>query len=75
MTTSTIILAAASVYLLIGCTVAGWVVLVRRAAFDPDARAASLGFRAVVLPGAVLLWPALLIAARRARRQTHGDPP
>lgn len=75
MNPSTIILTAASIYLLIGCTVAGWVVLVRRAGFDPDARAGSLGFRAVVLPGAILLWPALLLAARRARTPAHGDTP
>ena len=36
---------------------------------DPDARAGSIGFRALILPGAVALWPVLLrrwLAARRA---------
>lgn len=67
MPLSTIILAALGAYLLVGCTVAGWAVLVRGARFDPDARGASLGFRLIVLPGAALLWPAVLAAARRAR--------
>jgi hypothetical protein len=32
---------------------------------DPDARAASVGFRLVILPGAVVLWP--LLAGRWVR--------
>ncbi len=68
MHASVVILAIAAVYAMIGCTVAGWVMLVRRAAFDPDARAGSWGFRIMTFPGAVLMWPALLLAARRAKR-------
>jgi hypothetical protein len=67
MHASVVILAVAAAYALIGCTVAGWVMLFRRAAFDPDARDGSWGFRIVTFPGAVLIWPALLIAARRAK--------
>lgn len=31
------------------------------ARIDPDARGATLGFRVLVIPGAMLLWPALLV--------------
>ncbi|MGE0638904.1 MAG: hypothetical protein AB7G12_03385 [Thermoanaerobaculia bacterium] len=36
---------------------------------DPAARGASRGFRLIVLPGAVALWPLLL------RRWVRGAPP
>jgi hypothetical protein len=68
MHASAVILALAAVYALLGCTVAGWVMFVRRAGFDPDAHSGSLGFRVITFPGAVLMWPALLLAARRAKR-------
>ena len=67
MTLAHVILALAATHLAIGAIVAGWVMFVRRAPFDPDARAGSLGFRIVTLPGAILLWPALLVAARRPK--------
>jgi hypothetical protein len=68
MHASVVILAVAAAYALFGCTVAGWVMFVRRASFDPDAREGSWGFRVMTFPGAVLMWPALLDAARRAKR-------
>lgn len=34
---------------------------------DPAARSASLGFRAILIPGVVGLWPYLLIRWVRAR--------
>ena len=67
MTPAHAILLLAAMYLAIGLPVAGWVMFVRRASFDPDARAGSLGFRIVTLPGAILLWPALLAVSRRAK--------
>lgn len=67
MTLAHVILALAATHLALGAIVAGWVMFVRRAPFDPDARASSLGFRIITLPGAILLWPALLIAARRSK--------
>ena len=36
-------------------------------AVDPAARGATLGFRVLVLPGVVALWPLLLLKWRRAR--------
>lgn len=38
---------------------------------DPAARGAGVGFRLVVLPGVVALWPLLL---RRWRRSADGPP-
>lgn len=70
MTTANAILALSAIHLAIGAIVAGWVMFVRRAPFDPDANAGSLGFRLITLPGAILLWPALLLAARRSKATT-----
>jgi hypothetical protein len=70
MTAAHAILALAEIHLAIGALVAGWVMFVRRAPFDPDARAGSLGFRLVTLPGAILLWPALLLASNRPKGPT-----
>ena len=64
MTPSRAILLLIALYLLVGAIVAGWVMFVRRASFDPDAREGSLGFRFVTFPGATLLWPILLRASR-----------
>ena len=33
---------------------------------DPAARSGSVGFRLLILPGAALLWPLLLLRLRRA---------
>lgn len=71
MNPSTIILTLASLHLAIGCTVAGWVILIRNARFDPDARGATLGFRLAVLPGAILLWPVILLHALRRAPGEH----
>lgn len=67
MTPAHAILLVAAIYAALGLAVAGWVMFVRRARFDPDARDGSVGFRIVTLPGAILLWPALLAASRRAK--------
>jgi len=37
-------------------------------AVDPAARGATVGFRILITPGVVVLWPALLMKWRRARR-------
>lgn len=39
---------------------------------DPAAAASGLGFRAIILPGVVLLWP---VAARMWARGDRGPPP
>lgn len=67
MPLSLAILLIAGAYLAVGCTVGVWVMFVRRARFDPDAREGTLGFRLITLPGAAMLWPWLLAASRRGR--------
>ena len=59
-------------YLALGALFAVPFVLRGAAAIDPAARGGTLGFRLVILPGAVLLWPWL---ARRWRSgATAPDP-
>ena len=48
--------------------------VVRGAAIvEPSARGASLGFRAAIVPGAIVLWPYLVVRWLRApARAPHG---
>jgi hypothetical protein len=39
---------------------------------DPVARHGTWGFRLLILPGAVALWPLLLVRWRRAEHTTRG---
>jgi len=50
---------AAGIYLALGCLFAGPFVAVGVGRIDPDARQGTLGFRLLLVPGAVLLWPLL----------------
>ena len=68
----------AGVYLLLGLAFA--IACVRRGAgqIDPAAANGTLGFRLIILPGAVLLWPWLAKrwwrgAPRAAERNAHRD--
>ena len=61
------LLAAAGAYLALGLLfavpfAARWV-----GRLDPAARAGSAGFRLLIVPGAVLLWPALLTRLLKTR--------
>ncbi len=52
---------------LFGCAFVGCIV----DRVDPAARGASLGFRILILPGAILLWPLLI---SRCRGMNRGKP-
>ena len=47
------------IYLGIGVLFAVLFLSLRLKKSDPDAEGSSIGFRAIVLPGIILLWPAL----------------
>jgi hypothetical protein len=63
-----------TLYLLAGALLLPW--LYRRAwpAAAPGARDASWGFRLAALPGTLLLWPTLLLRARRPAIPGGEDP-
>jgi len=60
MSLATMIVTALGVYLLCGLLFALPFVLAGVNRMDPHARAGTWGFRVLVLPGAVFLWPLLL---------------
>ena len=60
---------AAGVYALLGLGFAVPFLLRGVEVVDPDARGSGWGFRLILLPGVVALWPLLL------RRWRHGQPP
>jgi len=62
-----LLVVAAGGYLALGACfavpfVAGWV-----GRLDPAARAGTWGFRVLIIPGTILLWPMLLTRLRRIR--------
>jgi hypothetical protein len=63
-----VLVAVAGVYLALGLLFAVPFALAGAAKIDPGAREGSWGFKLIVLPGAVLLWPLLL------RRWIAGRP-
>lgn len=66
-TTARNLVGLASAYLVIGVGFAIPFVIRWAGRLDPAARAATRGFRVVIVPGAVLLWPALLFKLVRTR--------
>ncbi|MEO1573927.1 MAG: hypothetical protein AAFU65_03115 [Pseudomonadota bacterium] len=60
---------ALSVYLLIGVIVAVAFLALGAGRIDPAAAQGTLGFRILVFPGCVALWPLVLM------RWRHGGPP
>ena len=72
-----IALLALGTYLGVGVLFAVPFAFVGAARIDPDAAGATLGFRLLILPGAVALWPVLLLRWReggpRAERSPHRD--
>jgi hypothetical protein len=68
----TLLLAGVRLYLLLGTLFALPFVLFGVQRVDPAARQGSYGFRLIIVPGVVLLWP--LLAARWLRgRTTPGE--
>ncbi|MGH7491348.1 MAG: hypothetical protein ACREOO_03025 [bacterium] len=49
----------AAVYLLLGLTFAVFFVIWGAGKIDPAAAEGTMGFRAIIMPGVVLLWPLL----------------
>ena len=65
------IVALALLYLGVGILVAPYVIYRGSARFDPVVAESTRGFRLLILPGAILLWPVLL----RLFLQATGVPP
>jgi hypothetical protein len=68
-----IVLLAALVWLLAGLAVAVPFVVRGAGRIDEAARNASVGFRLVILPGVVALWPMLLL--RWLKTPSNGEHP
>lgn len=51
---------AIGVYCIVGLIFAAWFVSKAAGRMDPDARGATRGFRMLIFPGTVALWPLLL---------------
>jgi hypothetical protein len=72
------IVGAAGLYLLAGLAFALAFVTVGVSRVDPAARGGTWGFRVLILPGAAVLWPLLLVRWVRGRgpreeRNAHRD--
>ena len=72
MATATLLLALGGLYWKIGLLPAVAFVLVGAGRIDAGARAGSIGFRLIILPCAVLLWPLVtwkwMASSRHGRR-------
>lgn len=62
-----LLVATAAAYLALGLAFAVPFSLRWAGRLDPVARSGSAGFRLLILPGAMLLWPLLLLKLLRAR--------
>jgi hypothetical protein len=56
------------VYACVGALFAAWFVTVGVVRLDQAARLAGAGFRLIITPGVILLWPLLLLRWVRRRR-------
>lgn len=66
--TATTIAHAAYLYLAFGAVFAGWFVWRGAARLDDRAASGSRGFRLLIVPGAMMLWPWLLVRIRTRGR-------
>jgi hypothetical protein len=69
MTLAAIIVWAAGLYLAAGLIVAASALVRGLGRIDPDAENATLGFRILVIPGLVLMWPVIIRRIRSGRRE------
>jgi hypothetical protein len=65
---ASVLVRAVGLYLAIGVVFAVPFTLRWVARLDPVARTGTLGFRALIFPGSVALWPLLALRLVRARR-------
>ncbi len=65
---------ALEVYLLVGVLFALVFVIRGAKAIDPAAEEGTLGFRVLIFPGTVALWPALARRWMKARAERGGGP-
>lgn len=68
------LLLATAAYLAAGILAAFWLQTRALARLDPTAAHGTRGFRLLVFPGLVLLWPVMLVKARRALRGDSHAP-
>jgi hypothetical protein len=64
-----ILLLTALIYLIAGFVFALWFAFRLVDHFDEQAKGASVGFRMLIIPGTVLLWPYLLRMYLKKRKQ------
>jgi hypothetical protein len=68
------LLAVLETYLVLGVVVAVWVEVFALQQLDPVAAHGTWGFRVLVFPGLVLLWPVMLCKGWKARRHRYDSP-
>ncbi|MEO8450681.1 MAG: hypothetical protein ABI647_12855 [Gemmatimonadota bacterium] len=61
-------------YLVVGAVFAGWFVTTGAGRLDPAAAKGSVGFRLLITPGAMTLWPVLLWKSVRAPHPMPQSP-
>ena len=72
MAVATILILAGKVYFLVGVVFAVWFAAQGASRLDPGATGSTIGFRLLLIPGAVVLWPYLISRIRfRARNVTQ----
>lgn len=69
-----LLVSASGVYLLVGALVAVAFVYKGAGKIDSSAAAGSLGFRLVILPGCIALWPLVLTFWRRGQGMVERNP-
>jgi len=67
-------LALLGIYLLLGVVFSVPFLLRGAARIDPDAAEGSVGFKMLVLPGVVALWPLLIGPWRRSSQRSERSP-
>ena len=74
MTIAALVIRIVEVDLAIGLAFALWFAWRGAARFDPVAGGGSLGFRLLIIPGAALLWPYLVVRLVTMRRSRMAAP-
>ncbi len=74
MSPAEIVVALTMAYLGLGALVATLFSLRWVAGVDPTARGADWGFRAIIWPGAMMLWPLVLAWVRRGSAASEARP-